>query len=143
MNLISNKYIICSDGTIDIEVDQNLYAKIDIIDMDILLQYHWYLDKYHIITNEDSTRIYMDRLIVSRMNDNHANYIAKHINGNTLDNRRCNLYPISHQRYKILSKTPCNNTSGIRGVSWDKDNRKYICYRYIDHFVRFGVHRRA
>ncbi len=43
-----------------------------------------------------------------------------HINRNRQDNRICNLRDATSQENKINSGLKSNNTSGIKGVSWDK-----------------------
>jgi hypothetical protein len=52
--------------------------------------------------------------------------VIDHLNGNPSDNRIVNLKVVSHQR-NILRRTKLNsnNSSGTRGVSWDKRRGKY------------------
>lgn len=48
-----------------------------------------------------------------------------HINGNALDNRRVNLrlaYASGNQRNRSINR---NNTSGFKGVSWDKQHGRW------------------
>ena len=51
-----------------------------------------------------------------------------HINGNALDNRRCNLRVVTQAENTRNSKTPCNNTSGTKGVSKVKKNGRWHAY---------------
>jgi hypothetical protein len=59
-------------------------------------------------------------------NDDPRKKVIDHINRNTYDNRSCNL------RWATLSENCANckkskkNTSGVKGVSWDKSRNKYI-----------------
>ena len=48
-----------------------------------------------------------------------------HINGNKIDNRRNNLRIVTHSQNQINRKMPQNNTSGFKGVCWDKIKQKW------------------
>ncbi|SRR6266487_400137 len=49
-----------------------------------------------------------------------------HINGNGLDNRKVNLRICTHHENSLNSKLSRRNTSGFRGVCWDKARKKWI-----------------
>ncbi len=48
-----------------------------------------------------------------------------HINRNSLDDRIENLREVSRQCNMRNTGNPKNNTSGVKGVSWDKSQRKW------------------
>ena len=62
---------------------------------------------------------YIGRLanIILRQKTNSKIHID-HINGNSLDNRKCNLQIITNQQNQLKKKKQKNNTSGYRGVFW-------------------------
>lgn len=49
-----------------------------------------------------------------------------HINGNRQDNRIVNLRLADRSENKFNTKKPRNNTSGHKGVSWNKDREKWV-----------------
>jgi hypothetical protein len=66
-----------------------------------------------------------------------------HINGNGLDNRRVNLRPVSHSQNAMNRGMRSDNTSGFKGVTWDRkgqfwrvriwvDGRNLVVGRYDD-----------
>jgi hypothetical protein len=64
-----------------------------------------------------------------------------HINGNGLDNRRCNLRPCTNSQNLCNRGRTRNNTSGYKGVSWDKRAHKWEASIGVDgkhkHLGRF------
>ena len=55
-----------------------------------------------------------------------------HINGQRDDNRIINIREVSNQQNSLNSKISKNNTSGIKGVYWDKSRNKWTVRLAID-----------
>jgi hypothetical protein len=51
-----------------------------------------------------------------------------HINRNKLDNRKKNLRYVTHQQNMMNSSKKKDNTSGFRGVWWNKRDKKWVSY---------------
>jgi len=68
--------------------------------------------------------------------------LGDHINGDTLDNRRCNLRIATHAENSRNRKPACNNSSGFKGVSIE--NGQYRVYLKVDgKTVHLGYFRTA
>jgi hypothetical protein len=63
----------------------------------------------------------MHRVIAGTPED----YQTDHINGDGLDNRRSNLRDATHNQNQHNSRTPVNNTSGVKGVQWHSQRAKW------------------
>lgn len=48
-----------------------------------------------------------------------------HINGSRADNRLCNLREANQTQNNANTRLRCDNTSGFKGVSWDKTKRRW------------------
>lgn len=66
-----------------------------------------------------------------------------HINGDRKDNRLCNLRLATRQQQQFNRKTPKNNTSGAKGVCWDRIAKKWRALitrngrnHFLGHFVQ-------
>ena len=55
-----------------------------------------------------------------------------HINGDSLDNRKCNLRVCTHDKNLKNQKLHSNNTSGYSGVNWDKNKRRWVAEIIVD-----------
>ncbi len=73
-------------------------------------------DKPYLFTgNQLSERIYFHRLVMNASENQ-----IDHISGNTLDNRKDNLREVSIKENMMNLQKKSSNTSGVRGVSFDK-----------------------
>lgn len=59
-------------------------------------------------------------------------YLVDHINRDTLDNRRTNLRQATKSQNQTNTKTPVTNTSGQKGVSFNKVWKKWVVRMHID-----------
>lgn len=103
---------------------------IDIDDLDNVIQYKWTLNTWgYAETKINKKSILMQRLI---LNEFSSNKIPDHINRNPLDNRKENLRIADKSLNAVNAGTRTSNTSGVTGVSWDKNAnswRAYISYK--------------
>lgn len=97
---------------------------IDKDDVDKLGEHKWRTvfknEKPYLFTgNQKKERIYFHRLICITEKQ------VDHIDGNTLNNRKSNLRPVSIQQNMKNLQKKCSNTSGIRGISFDKKRNNW------------------
>jgi len=109
----------------------NAFALVDDSDFDKLtkqIPYKWYARK------ESSGNVYAVRhsYIKSRSIRMHVAIMGHvtgkeidHRNGNTLDNRRCNLRHCTRAENQRNRGAQKNNTSGYKGVSWYKGHNRW------------------
>jgi len=69
---------------------------------------------------------YLIHRLIWVMHGNDPVAVIDHINGNTTDNRIENLRASTHTENMCNAKRSRRNTSGIKGVSWNKSSRKWI-----------------
>lgn len=134
------KFIINSEKSGTFEV------KIDIEDIEKIKNYKWAIrktregifyvqSKYFISTNTKKT-IQLHRLIMNCPN----NKVIDHINSDPLDNRKSNLRICTSAENAQNKKVNKNNTSGYRGVCYDKNYNRWTGQvnvnkkHYIKHF---------
>lgn len=60
---------------------------------------------------------------------------VEHINGNSLDNRRCNLriVPRGANKRNLNDKLTISNISGTRGIAWKPDSKKWHARIMVDY----------
>jgi hypothetical protein len=65
--------------------------------------------------------------------------VIDHINGDGSDNRLCNLREATMSQNSHNMRLNRNNTSGFKGVSYDKLNRKWMAHARLDgKFINLG-----
>jgi len=111
-----------------IPLTKGFFALVDDEDFEFLMQWKWFVSKKKNQFVAESrvgsplVRVKMHRFIM-QLSD--KKMCVDHINGESLDNRRSNLRICTHAqnlRNKRLSK---NNTSGFKGVNWNKNSDKW------------------
>lgn len=89
--------------------------------------YNFYTKKFYVIGNtveQDGSRkqVKFHRYIT----DAPTELLVDHVNHNTLDNRLCNLNFVSKiENAQNRKGLDANNTSGVRGVYWNKNNNTW------------------
>lgn len=92
-------------------------------DENLLKKHKWYLkDGNYPTTTIKGKNIYIHHMILN------TNQLIDHKNRNPLDNRRCNLRYATKSTNAMNSKLRKDNTSGIKGVSWNKEKEKWEVY---------------
>lgn len=95
-------------------------AIIDIEDYEKVKKYHWNNSSLnytisHIFSNKKHKSIPLHRLIMG-VEDKKTKINIDHINGNVLDNRKCNLRFATQMQNCWNRRLKCTNTSGVTGV---------------------------
>ena len=83
----------------------------------------------HIYAKEKKETIWLHRLIM----DCPIEKEVDHIDGNTFDNRKSKLRICTHSQNSKNRKLGKNNTSGCKGVSWNRKKQKWIVRIQINH----------
>lgn len=130
-NRKKNSVIYPGDGTALIELTRGFHAIVDEADVVFLTSVACWRVKpknhtrYAIArarnTGKNNSTLYMHRVILNIGSE----FNVDHINGNGLDNRRANLRQCTPIENSWNSRTPANNTSGVKGVYFNKLNGKY------------------
>jgi hypothetical protein len=98
-------------------------AIFDLADIAIVKAHKWYLNShgYAITRVNRKEQLFLHRLI---MNPPEGMFVD-HINGNPLDNQRCNLRLCTHQENMFNKKIRKDNAYGCTGVDYDKRRKKW------------------
>jgi hypothetical protein len=95
----------------------------DLEDYDKIKDYCWCLNNNYIITNSyiDNSVIYMHRLVMNCPDDMEVD----HIFHDTWDNRKNKLRIVTISQNSMNAVLFSNNTSGVKGVNWEKRKEKW------------------
>ena len=114
-----------------IPLTQGKFAIVDDEDYDWMNNYKWHAIKnrntYYAVRNPKQQKrgqslIRMHRIIIGLKTGDGK--ITDHINGNGLDNRRCNLRICTHTQ-NLHNRHVSLGLSKYKGVSWHKQNKKW------------------
>ncbi len=112
----------------EIQLTRNQAALVDDEDYEELSKHKWYSayrkdnQAYYAARKGPQKSLLMHRVI---MNVTEPSIYVDHRNRDTLDNRKCNLRLCSGAQNQMNRPVQPNNTSGHRGVSWNKQNNKW------------------
>lgn len=116
-------------------------AIVDAADYDWLMQWTWYARydpkmgcyyagrvlKQSEGGNGKTTRIEMHDAILQPQ----PGYLADHIHGKTLDNRRSQLREVTNRQNLCNTKTRRDNKSGVKGVTWQPERNAWYAHIYV------------
>lgn len=127
-----------------IPLTQGKYAIVDDIDFEYLNQWKWTFTHGYAYRKDDKRKnVFMHRFLLQAPKGK----LTDHVNGNKLDNRRLNLRLCSPSENQKNQKKNKANTSGFKGVSWDKERKKWAAYINANgrlyHLGRFSIKRVA
>jgi hypothetical protein len=109
----------------EIQLTKGLVTLVDDEDFERLNKYNWSIlkkrEKLYAHRKENKKTITLHRFILNAEKE----ILVDHINGNCLDNRRCNLRLCDNKQNIRNSKKRSNLSSKYKGVSWQKDRIKW------------------
>lgn len=123
----------------------NIAFLFDKEDFNKIKDYHWTCTKNDYVKSRAKTDgTLLDstiRMHILIMNSNPILYDVDHINHNIRNNRKENLRVILHNENLMNTKLYSNNTTGVKGVYWDKSRKKWMAcitaYKKTYHLGRF------
>jgi AP2 domain/HNH endonuclease len=113
-----------------IELTQGQVAVVDEMDFPSLSQWKWFAKwnkitrSYYAYRKEDGKLISMARQIMKA----EKGEVVDHKDHDTLNNRRCNLRRCTKAQNSWNQRVRRNNTSGFKGVCWNKNSKKWLSY---------------
>lgn len=119
-----------------IKLTQNKVALVDDEDYDFLSNWKWFAswDGHNWYARRNSgvypfrRQIQMHRVIMDVTNELEVD----HKDGNGLNNQKYNLRICTHAKNTINKKKHVDNTSGYKGVTFNKATGKYVASIYVD-----------
>lgn len=111
-----------------IELTQGNFAMVDDEDFEYLSQWRWKANNYGYAITTNRQKLYMHRMLMKFPKGK----IIDHINHDRLDNRKENLRICSIKENLRNRTKNKNNTSGYKGVSWNKIAKKWVSYIRVD-----------
>jgi hypothetical protein len=112
-----------------IKLTQNKFALVSDIDYAYLNQFKWYSlhirDVFYAVRKVNKKTILMHRVILERMGFTNFKQ-GDHRDRNSLNDQRRNLRVATHGENQQNKNKQCNNTSGYKGVIWDRVHGKWL-----------------
>lgn len=110
-----------------IKLNQGKYALVDDEDYVWLNSFKWYYSQGYARKNQwlAIEKRYVVISMARLVNQTPPGYETDHKNLDTLDNRKDNLRTVTHQQNNFNKVFNKNNTTGHRGVHWDKRTKRW------------------
>lgn len=125
-----NTYYFLRDYVVGITNNTGTDFLIDYDDYEMVCQYTWNEDdRGYLYTNIKNKKIRMHRLLLAPQQ---SYQIIDHINHDKLNNRRSNLRIVTNSQNQMNRDKPKQNTSGVKGVYWHKNKKKWQANIQID-----------
>lgn len=113
---------------------------VDDLDRHLLTEHKWFINGGgYVVAKIQGRMTYLHRLIMVSARE------VDHVNRNKLDNRRLNLRDCDRATNVRNTKIRSDNTSGHRGIGWNKEKLKWRAettingqYRFIGYFVNLN-----
>jgi hypothetical protein len=128
-----------------VPLSKGLFALVDDEDYELVIQYKWHESGRYAMSwkygpNGYQKHFSMHRLILGVR----QGVIIDHINGNEFDNRKENLRICTTAQNAMNKKRSSSNTSGYKGVSFDKKRNKYCsAIKYSGKTINLGRYKTA
>ena len=143
MGSIMKREIIVLGDLAYIPLSNGQFATIDAVDVPLVEGYNWTaaVRKHttHVFrgsTVEGKHRWVWLHRVIAKTPDG---MFTDHTNGDGLDNRRCNLRLATKAQNNRNQRMTERNTSGIKGVSWHKKDKRWrACIHVHDRYIHLG-----
>jgi hypothetical protein len=141
MGSIMKREIIVLGDLAYIPLSNGQFATIDAVDVPLVEGYNWtaavrkhttYVER-NSVTGGVRKIVLLHRVIAGTPDG----MFTDHINGDGLDNRRCNLRVVDKVQNGRNQKVTERNTSGFKGVTWDSQRGKWRSQIVVDHKQRY------
>lgn len=138
----TNDYVFNEDGTTTIVLRNRKreivgHCIIDNEDFNEIKKYTWNLNDVGYASSfthkPNKKKLFIHRLIMKEIDELKEDSVVDHIDGNKLNNRRRNLRWATKSQNAMNSKTRKNNTSGTKGVSFDKSMNSWQAHIKINY----------
>lgn len=125
----------------EIKLTKGKVAIVDDEDFESLSQFKWHCSVGYAMRREYPSRkiLLMHRVILNPPEGKEPD----HINGDRLDNRRCNLRISTRSENNLNKNVQKNSSSGFKGVSWKKGRSKWRAYMGGAHIGHFNTKEEA
>lgn len=112
------------------------HTLIDAVDAEAVNRYRWCLTTDGYVRRNDRKRyVRLHRVLLGLATGDPRH--VDHINGDPLDNRRTNLRIVTRSQNAQNVRSHRDSTSRYRGVSWNRDCRKWQAHAYVDGRSRY------